>query len=145
MALGAFLRPKGASMQILYDPSDAASIADQELRHLVEKTIAALGEDYLYDPDVLGNFLIVQPGDSLAIINGQLGFDILANKWTGIRFGTPGFTPSFEILEEHPSCYEMVFVLGDDGYGIELFIPKVPGIDPDLLAMCMQYAVPAAA
>jgi hypothetical protein len=56
------------------------------------------------------------------------------------RFGHPDFTPSCETPEEHPGCYEMVFILNDDGFGIEIFIPKTGGIDADLLAMCAEYA-----
>ena len=37
----------------------------------------------------------------------------------------------------------MVFIISDDGYGIEVWIPKTEGIDPDLLAMCKAFAVPA--
>jgi len=129
-------------MQIIRDPADAASMADPELRTLVQKTIAALSEDYPYDPDVLGYFLIVEPGDSLASINAQIGFDILANKWTGIRYDQPGYTQAFEVLEEHAGYWEMVFIISDDGFGIEVFIPKTTDIS-DLLVMCARYAVPA--
>ena len=103
-------------MQIIRDPADTALIADPELCALVQKTIAALSEDYPYDPDVLGYFLIVQPGDSLAMLNAQIGFDILANKWTGIRFDQPGYNQSFEILDEHAGYYEMVFLIDDSGF-----------------------------
>ena len=129
-------------MQIIRDPADAINIADPELCALVQKTIAALSEDYPYDPDVLGYFLIVQHGDTLATINAQIGFDILANKWTGIRFDQPGHTQSFEILDEHAGYYEMVFLIDDSGFGIDVFIPKAIDI-PELLAMCQRYAVPA--
>ncbi len=129
-------------MQIIRDPADAINIADPELCALVQKTIAALSEDYPYDPDVLGYFLIVQHGDTLATINAQIGFDILANKWTGIRFDQPGYTQSFEILDEHAGYYEMVFLIDDSGFGIDVFIPKAIDI-PELLAMCQRYAVPA--
>ncbi len=37
----------------------------------------------------------------------------------------------------------MVFVLGDDGFGIDLFVPKLPGIDAQLLAFCETYATAA--
>ena len=94
---------------------------------------------------MLGYFLIVEPGDSLQAINAQLGFNILTNRWTGIRFDQPGYTQSFEILDEHAGYYEMVFIISDDGFGIEVFIPKAEGVDPDLLAMCQRYAVPAPA
>ena len=62
-------------MLIIRDSADADSIADPELRALVQKTIAALSEDYPYDPDVLGYFLTVEPSDSLATIDAQIGFD----------------------------------------------------------------------
>jgi hypothetical protein len=34
----------------------------------------------------------------------------------------------------------MVFVLDDSGIGIEVFAPKVEGINADLIAMCRRYA-----
>lgn len=129
-------------MQIIRDREASAIIADPALRALVEKTIAALSEDYPYDPDVLGYFLIVEPGDSLATISEQIGFDILANRWTGIRFGQPDYTPSFEFVELIDAIYDMLFIIDDSGYGIELLIPKTDGVDAELLAMCVQFAKP---
>jgi len=130
-------------MQIIRDPADASSIADPELRNLIEKTMADLSEDYPYDPDVLGYFLIVEPGDTLDTINAQIGFDILCNRWTGIRFDQPGFTPSFEVLEEHTGYYDMLFIVDDSGFGIDVLVKGSAGVDPDLLAMCARYAIPA--
>ena len=127
-------------MQIIRDPADASTIANPELRHLIEKTIADLNLDGPYYPDVLGYFLIVEQGDSLATINAQIGFDILCNRWTGIRFDQPNYTQSFECLDEFAGYYEIVFIISDDGYGIEVFIPKTTDI-ADLLAMCQRYAV----
>ena len=129
-------------MQIIRSSADAAAITNMELRTRIEKTISDLSEDETYDPDVLGYFLVVESGDSLATINTQLGFDILANRFTGIRFDQPGYTQSFEVLDEHANWFEMVFILDDSGYGIEVFIPKAIDI-PDLLAMCARYATPA--
>lgn len=128
-------------MQVIRDPADAATITDPELCELIEKTIRDLSEDYPYDPDELGYFLIVQPGDSLDALSAQIGFPIMANRWTGIRFGQPDFTPSFELVDEHAGYYEMVFIISDSGYGIEVFIPKTEGVEPELLAMCKRYAV----
>ncbi|MDO8713326.1 MAG: hypothetical protein Q7K13_02455 [Polynucleobacter sp.] len=127
-------------MQIIRDLADVAKLADPELRRLIEATIAALSEDDPYDPAVLGNFLIVEPGDTVAELDEQMGFSILANRWTGIRFDAPGYTQHFEVLEEHAGYFEMVFIISDDGYGVEVFIPKCPGTDPNLLAMCARYA-----
>lgn len=130
-------------MQVIRDPADAATITNLELRTCIEKIISDLSEDCPYDPDVLGYFLVVEPGDGLATINAQLGFDILANRFSGIRFDQPGYTQSFEVLDEHANWFEMVFIISDDGYGIEVFIPK-SGVDPELLAMCQKYAMPVA-
>ena len=141
--LGAFFRlfTLELSMQIIRDPADAIRIADPELRALVEKAIRDLSPDGPYDPDELGYFLIVQPGDSLDAISTQIGFPIMANRCTGIRFGQPDFTPSFELVDEQAGYYDMVFIISDDGYGIEVFIPKTDGVDAELLAMCKRYAV----
>jgi hypothetical protein len=79
----------------------------------------------------------------LDTINAQIGFDILANKWTGIRFDQPGYNQAFEILDEHAGYYELVFLIDDSGYGIEVFVPKTEGVDPELLAMCRRFALPA--
>lgn len=128
-------------MQIICEPEAAASIADPELRHLIEKTIRDLSEDHPYNADELGYFLIVEQGDSLVTINAQIGFDILCNRWTGTKFDQQGYTQSFECLDEFANWYEMLFIISDDGFGIEVFIPKAIDI-PGLLAMCQRYAVP---
>lgn len=128
-------------MLVIRDPLDVASVADPELRHLIQKTIRNLSEDYPYDPDELGYFLIVQPGDGLDTLSGQIGFPVMVNRFSGIQFGHAGFTPSFELVDEHANYYEMVFIISDDGFGVEVFIPKTEGVDPDLLAMCKRYAV----
>jgi len=127
-------------MQIIRTAAEAANIADPELRTLVQKTIAALNPDGSYNPDELGYFLIVQPGDTLAAVSKQIGFDILANRWTGKRFGDADFTPSFEFAVEHTGYWEMVYVLDQAGSGVDVFVPKTSSTDPQLLAMCQRYA-----
>lgn len=128
-------------MQIIRTAAEAAKLTDPVLRHLIEATITALSEDYPYDPDVLGYFLIVEPGDTISELDAQIGVSILANRWTGIRFDAPGYTQHFEVLDEHAGYFEMVFIVSDDGNGIEMFIPK-RGVAPELLVMCARYAVP---
>jgi len=51
--------------------------------------------------------------------------------------------PACEVIEDHGHCHEMVFVLSDEGTGVILFVPKQPGIDPELLSMCAAFAVPS--
>ena len=128
-------------MEIIHDLLSTMQISDRAIRKLVQQRIDDLGGDK-FDAAVLGYFLVIEPGDSLNTINTQIGFNILANRFTGIRWDQPGYTPSFEFIEEFPSCYELVIILDDSGYGIDIFISKGSGVDPDLLAMCQRYATP---
>jgi hypothetical protein len=131
-------------MRILRDPALAASIEDEALRSLVAQRFVELAQDEPYDPDVYGYFVVAEPGDSVQALEKETGCPILSCWCTDDRFGDPGFSPSFEFLEEHqrPACYEMVFILSDGGFGIDLFVPKLPGIDSQLLRFCQTYAVP---
>ena len=127
-------------MHVIRDLASTANIADPEIRQLVAKRIDDLGD---YDPNVLGYFLVIEPGDTLETINTQLEFPILCGRNSDSPFGQPDFNQSFEFVEEFPACYDMVFIISDDGFGIEVFISKTIGVDPELLAMCARYATPA--
>jgi hypothetical protein len=114
-------------------------ISNPAIRELAAQRINGHGgEDF--DTQTIGYFIVVQLGDTIEAISATVGFKILHNRFTGIRFDATGFTPSFEFIEEFPSCFDMVFVLDDSGFGVELFVPKEDGIDTDLLAMCQKYA-----
>lgn len=130
-------------MLVLRDPALRSSIADPEICSLVEQRFADIcaGDDY--DADLHGYMIVVEPGDRVAELEQESGCPILRNLFNDIRFGEPGFRPCFEVIEEHAGCYEMVFVPSDGDFGIVIFIPKQEGIDADLLAMCVEYAVPA--
>ncbi len=111
-------------MQIIRNATDA--IADPELRQLIAETFARVADC----PEILGFILIVEPGDTLPMLDTQLGFSILAGR--------------HEFIQEHAGFFELVYVIGQDGYGIEVFIPK--NIDlPELLAMCVEQALPIGA
>jgi hypothetical protein len=49
-------------------------------------------------------------------------------------------SPLWEVVEEHSTCYELVFVLSSSGQGVLVFAPK-NGCAPDILALCQAYAV----
>ena len=130
-------------MLVLRDPELVTSITDPDLRSLVEQRFEDICDGEEFDAYVHAYFIIIEPGDSSEIIESESGCPILHNLCGQARFGDPEFRPCFECLEEHPTCYEMVFVPGDGDFGIVIFIPKTEGIDPELLAMCAEYAVPA--
>ena len=130
-------------MLILRDPALTKYIADSDIRNLVERRFDEILAGEAYDYDRHGYMIVVEANDSVKALEKETGCGILHNFFDDARFGDPEFTPSFEALEEHASCYEMVFILNDDGFGIDIYIPKQPGIDADLLAMCAEYAAPA--
>ena len=130
-------------MIVLRDPKAVVNIFDPDLRDLVTQRFAEVWPDESYDPNLHGYMIVVEPGDALDAIEAESKCRIVRSLYGDSRFGDPAYETSFEFLDEHACCYEMVFVLSDDGYGIEIFIPKIAGIDATLLAMCAQYATPA--
>ena len=117
-------------MLILRDPQALAQASDPSLRALLARRtkdiLDNVDEDYhLHE---LVTFVVLGPGDSREALDRELGFALDA----------------FETLEEHPGYYEIVYVVSDDGYGYEVFVPKGdPAIDADLLAFCAHRAVPS--
>lgn len=126
-------------MIVVRNLQSTSQISDNAIRDLVRQRINDLGGE-AFDSAELGYFLVVEVGDTLAALAAQLGFSIVANRVTGIRWDQPGFTPSFEFIEDMGYCYDMVIVLDDSGYGVEILVPNKSGGDVDLLAMCAKYA-----
>ena len=126
-------------MHVVKDLQSTHQINNPAIRVLVQQRINDIGGE-AFDSTELGYFLVIEAGDTIEAIQKQIGFNVLCNRFTAIRFDATGFTPSFEFVEEFPDCYDMVFVLSDDGFGVELFVPKEEDITPDLLAMCRMYA-----
>ena len=127
-------------MIVVKDLASVQQISNTPIRELVRQRIDDLGGEG-FDSAEIGYILVAQSGDTSAVLSSQLGFDVLCNRMTGIRYDEAGFTPSFEFVEEFPSCYDLVFIISDDGFGVELLVPNTKGVDPDLLAMCAKYAV----
>lgn len=124
---------------------DAESIPYPGIRDLVRQRIAELGDGKVFDPDMMGSLILVEPGDTPALLEAKCGCLITTGLFGDSRYGDPDFMPCFEWLEHHAhaSCYEMLFVMTDDGNGTALFIPETKDIDPQLLAFCREYATPA--
>ena len=131
-------------MRVLRDPGLTSTIEDEALRALVAQRFVEIAQDEPYDPDIYGYFIVMEPGDSVAALEKAAGWPILGSVFNNARFGDADFLPCFEFLEEHewPACYEVVFILNDGGFGIDIFIPKVLGMDQQLLDFCKAYAVP---
>jgi hypothetical protein len=121
-------------MLILKSPSSFNSITDPNILKLVKLRHDQLGDE------MFGSVIIIETGDSLLDIEEEIGFSILTNLFDDVRYPDTDFVPCFEVLEDHGTFYEMVFILSDGDDAIEIFIPK-DGVDPLLLSMCSQFAV----
>ena len=131
-------------MQILRDEEDFAcaldSWPDQELVQLLQLRLAFYAEYDDLDLSELFKLILIEPGDTLEELNLEFNGGFLINHFSGRRYGDPGFKPAFEVLEEYPGFYAMLFCEGDGGFGIEVMAPKSTGIDPRLLNLCSQFA-----
>lgn len=117
-----FVYSQGAICTITRELADADATAP-ELRQLITDTFARVADC----PEILGYVLVIEVGDTIADLDTQLGFSILDNR--------------HEFIVEHANWYELVYVLGQDGAGLELFVQKA--IDQtELLAMCVEQALP---
>ena len=121
-------------MLILKPPSSFDSITDLDILKLIKLRHDQLGDE------MFGSVIIIEAGDSLSEIEQEIGFSILTNLFEDVRYPDPDFVPCFEVLEDHGTFYEMLFIFGDGDDAIEIFIPK-HSVDNELLAMCSQFAV----
>jgi hypothetical protein len=130
-------------MQILRYEEDFAcapgSWADQELVQLLQSRLAFYAE-YEEPLGDLYKLILVELGDTLADLDDEFDGAFLINHYSGRRYGDLGFKPAFEVLEEYPGFYAMLFCEGDGGFGIEVIVHKSIGIDTRLLSLCAQFA-----
>ena len=126
-------------MQILCDsPSIQKLLATQaELTRLITGYVVRLSDYEGCELGQLVQFVVMASGDTVIELEAALGFSVRINRFTGCRYGDAGYLPSWEVIEEHKFWYEMVYVLGDDGFGIVIFVPK--DADAELIEMLQYY------
>lgn len=129
-------------MFVLRHPDSVSRIPDPVIRDLVRLRFEQICAGEPHDIDRHGYMAVVEPGDTAEALERVIGWPILRDPFDDVRFGDPDFAPSFEALEEHASCYEIVFILTDES-GVAIFVPKIAGVDAELLATCARYAQPA--
>ena len=127
-------------MHVIRTESDFDALEDPDLQVLIRQRIADTAEYVVDHFSELGFFVIVEPRDAVDRVTSAVGFSLLVSRFDGIPFGEPGFTPSWDVFEEHAGFYELVYVLGQDGQGVTVFVSKADGVSPELLSMCRQFA-----
>lgn len=115
-------------MMNLLHPTQLEQVNEPDLRRLLALRRQQLG--------TLEGLFIVEPGDSMADLETAIGC-------TFQLWDDDPYSLTFEVLEDHGFCYEMVFIFNDGGGETVLFIPKQEGIDADLLSLCETHAIPA--
>jgi hypothetical protein len=120
-------------------PTDLPCIDDPDLRSLVELRLSQLQSDEHHDPDF--EIFVVEPGENIDRIERAVEFPILTNPIDGTHYGQDDFTPVSDLIESHPTSYELVFNTSD-AFGLAVFVPKHPAVDSTLLSMCAAFAVP---
>jgi hypothetical protein len=128
---------------VLRAPQQALSIDSPPLQAIALSRLEALAAEEMLEGDTPSCVIVVEAGDLLPGLNRELGFDVLNARYTECRFDEDGYAPTFEVIEEHSTVFELVFVFSDYGDGAIVLVPKLEGVNPDLLAMCSIHAVPA--
>ncbi len=108
---------------------------DLRLKRLLMERRDQLGSD----TEDIARFVVVQLGDGLAALETALGFSILQNQTDGRRFGDPEFSPSWEWLADPGHCFELVFIMTDDGFAHVVLVENSLGVDPELLRLCQMF------
>lgn len=125
-------------MLIVSTPDSFERALDSCLAENIKRLLVARAD--LID---LATFVIPAPGDSMADIEAAAGIPIATNFVDGASYGEPDFMPSFEWVMDHGALYEIPFVLSDDGSGVVLIVPDCEGVDPVLLSLARDHAIPA--
>lgn len=129
-------------MYIIHDPCDVSGLSHSGIGQVVSRRISELrlsAEETLTD---IGEFFVVEPGDTVSGLEEASGCAVATDPFGEAHYGEPDFVPCHEWLEHHQeqNCFEMVFIMNDDGYFTVFLIPDDPGIDADLLSLCREYS-----
>jgi len=124
-------------MMTLREPGDAARVEEGEIKALILQRFEELSSpDYAWAE--LGYFVVVEPHDTIAELEAAHAIAITTAYCCTVKYGEPGFIPSFELIEQHETSYELVYVLDDSGFGVTLFVNKLP--ETELVRFCQEFA-----
>ena len=111
------------AVQQLFASDEGSEIGNLVLNRMEELT----DEDTSMEDLVV--FAILDAGDGIEQLQAQMDMRVMSDLGS----------PLWEVIEEHSTCYELVFVLSSSGYGTLVFAPKTEAA-PDILALCQEHA-----
>ena len=79
----------------------------------------------------LTHIVVIEPGDSEADIDDAIGFSPLVSRIDGVRH-----QPDWDWIEKHQGYWELVYTVSNDGFAFLVLVQDMPGVLPDLLALC---------
>lgn len=118
-------------MQKVNSPNDVVDLGVRALLQLRFDQLEGVIDDTA--------FFVVESGDTVGEIEAETGCPIVTSWFDTAVFGDDDFVPSFDFIEEHRHCYEMMFNTSDN-LTVVLLIPKLERIDATLLALCRTYS-----
>lgn len=129
---------------LIIDSTAAMAVAlDQPLDPALRRLLTTR-RDQLAGAGELGDaarFLVVEPRDTLADVEAELGFPIVSGVEEGVCLDAPDAVPCWEWAEHHDGgCLEATFLFSDDGAADVLLVCTGQGIDPDLIALLRHHA-----
>ena len=74
-------------MLFIRGPDQANNISDPDLRDLVALRFLEIVDGDTYDPDIHGEMIVAEPGDTAATLEEQSGCPILTNPFDEARYG----------------------------------------------------------
>jgi len=110
----------------ILDEATVASVGDPMVRVLIEERIGFMADGDDFDPDVHGFFVIADVSDRLEAVEAAIEAPLLTH-------------PGVECIEHHPGWLEVVLIPDTGDFGVVVFIPDHPDIDPRLRDFCDAY------
>ena len=119
-------------MHVLRHPAEVLAFVETNPDPCVTALIQQRMEE-LIDEDTnmeeLVEFVILEASDGIEQLQAQMDMRVMTDLGS----------PLWEVIEEHATCFELVFVLSSSGYGTLVFAPKAEAA-PDILALCHEHA-----
>lgn len=127
-------------MLSIYDEATALAAFDQPLNPALRKILS----DRLADAAAIGladqtHIIVIQPGDTEALIEGEIGWSLLIDPMSEIRYGEPGFQSYWAWFQDLGGWYELLHTVGNSGFAYIILIQQAAGTVPELLNMCREF------